>query len=98
MTQHTSVATIRFEATLDTIDNSTTLSNRSVNADARFDAVYQGVVSDAKGNVFFTDQPSDRILEWSLDGGLSTFMQPCGRANGLCFDTIHVIGADQDLI
>jgi gluconolactonase len=46
----------------------------------------EGVVSDAKGNVFFTDQPSDRILEWSLDGKLSTFMQPCGRANGLCFD------------
>jgi gluconolactonase len=46
----------------------------------------EGVVSDPKGNVFFTDQPSDRILEWSLDGKLSTFMQPCGRANGLCFD------------
>ena len=23
---------------------------------------------------------------WSTDGKLSTWMQPCGRSNGLCFD------------
>jgi gluconolactonase len=46
----------------------------------------EGPASDAEGNVFFTDQPTDRILKWSIDGKLSTFMQPCGRANGLCFD------------
>jgi gluconolactonase len=46
----------------------------------------EGPASDSAGNVFFTDQPNDRILKWSIDGKLSTFMQPCGRANGLCFD------------
>lgn len=46
----------------------------------------EGPACDAQGNVFFTDQPNDRILEWSTDGKLSTFKQPCGRANGLCFD------------
>jgi len=46
----------------------------------------EGPASDAAGNVFFTDQPSDRILKWDTDGKLSTFMQPCGRSNGLCFD------------
>src|SRR2546421_12314968 len=46
----------------------------------------EGPASDAQGNVFFTDQPNDRILEWSIEGKLSTFMQPCGRANGLSFD------------
>jgi len=46
----------------------------------------EGPASDAAGNVFFTDQPADRILKWSVDGQLSTFMQPCGRSNGLCFD------------
>jgi len=46
----------------------------------------EGPASDRDGNVFFTDQPNDRILKWSIDGKLSTFMQPCGRANGLCFD------------
>src|SRR5690242_4098039 len=46
----------------------------------------EGPACDARGNVYFTDQPNDRILEWSVEGRLSTFMQPCGRANGLCFD------------
>ena len=46
----------------------------------------EGPTSDANGNVFFTDQPNDRILEWSADGKLSTFLQPAGRANGMYFD------------
>ncbi len=46
----------------------------------------EGPAADAAGNVFFTDQPNDRILKWDVDGKLSTFLQPCGRSNGLCFD------------
>jgi len=46
----------------------------------------EGPAPDAEGNVYFTDQPNDRILKWSTDGKLSTFMEPCGRSNGLCFD------------
>ena len=49
-------------------------------------AFTEGPACDGEGNVFFTDQPNDRILKWSVDGKLSTFMQPCGRANGLSFD------------
>ena len=46
----------------------------------------EGPSSDAKGNVYFTDQPNNRIMVWSVAGELSTFMQPCGRSNGLSFD------------
>jgi gluconolactonase len=46
----------------------------------------EGPTTDAAGNVYFTDQPNDRILKWSVDGRLSTFAQPAGRANGMCFD------------
>jgi gluconolactonase len=46
----------------------------------------EGPAPDADGNVYFTDQPNDRIHIWSTDGKLSTFMEPCGRSNGLCFD------------
>jgi len=46
----------------------------------------EGPAADAKGNVYFTDQPNDRIMKWSVDGELSTFMQPGGRSNGLYFD------------
>jgi len=47
----------------------------------------EGPAVDATGNVFFTDQPNDRILKWGIDGILSIFMQPSGRANGLYFDS-----------
>lgn len=46
----------------------------------------EGPSADAKGNVYFTDQPNDRIMMWSLSDELSTFMQPSGRSNGLSFD------------
>ena len=46
----------------------------------------EGPAADAKGNVYFTDQPNDRIMVWSISGKLSTFMQPSGRSNGLSFD------------
>jgi gluconolactonase len=46
----------------------------------------EGPTSDASGNVYFTDQPNDRIMKWSVDGQLTTFLQPAGRANGMCFD------------
>jgi gluconolactonase len=49
-------------------------------------AFTEGPTCDAKGNLFFVDQPNDRILEWSTKGKLSTFMQPSGRANGMMFD------------
>jgi gluconolactonase len=46
----------------------------------------EGPAPDADGNVYFTDQPNDKILKWDTDGKLSTFMEGCGRSNGLCFD------------
>ncbi len=48
----------------------------------------EGPASDAEGNVYFTDQPNDRIMKWSIDDQLSTWMQPSGRSNGLCFDAL----------
>jgi gluconolactonase len=49
-------------------------------------AFTEGPASDNQGNVYFTDQPNNRIMEWTTDGKLLTFMQPCGRSNGLYFD------------
>jgi len=46
----------------------------------------EGPTCNRNGDVFFTDQPNNRILEWSADGKLSTFLQPAGRANGMMFD------------
>jgi len=45
----------------------------------------EGPAADRKGNVYFTDQPNDLILIWSVDGKLSEFGN-FGRANGIYFD------------
>jgi gluconolactonase len=49
-------------------------------------AFTEGPATDKKGNVFFTDQPNDRIWKYSNKGQLSLYMEPAGRANGLFFD------------
>jgi gluconolactonase len=49
-------------------------------------AFTEGPTVDAHGNLFFVDQPNNRIMEWSAEGKLSTFLQPSGHANGMCFD------------
>ena len=56
----------------------------------------EGPAADAEGNVYFTDQPNDRIVRWSVQGQISTFLQPCGRSNGLCFDAAGNLWACAD--
>ena len=46
----------------------------------------EGASVDKKGNVFFTDQPNDKIWEYSTEGKLSVFLDSAGRSNGMYFD------------
>ncbi len=46
----------------------------------------EGPAVDKKGNIFFTDQPNDKIWKYDTDGKLSVFMDKTGRSNGLYFD------------
>ncbi|MDR3696134.1 SMP-30/gluconolactonase/LRE family protein [Mucilaginibacter sp.] len=46
----------------------------------------EGASVDKKGNVFFTDQPNNKIWEYSTDGKLTVFMDSTGRSNGMYFD------------
>jgi gluconolactonase len=46
----------------------------------------EGASVDKRGNVFFTDQPNNRIWEYDVQGRLSVFMDPAGRSNGMYFD------------
>ena len=47
----------------------------------------EGPAADALGNVYFTDQPNDRIYKWdATTDSISVFMEAAGRANGLYFD------------
>lgn len=46
----------------------------------------EGASVDKKGNVFFTDQPNNKIWEYSTDGKLTVFLDSAGRSNGMYFD------------
>lgn len=46
----------------------------------------EGPAADKHGNIFFTDQPNNKIWKYDTNGKLSVFLENSGRANGLCFD------------
>ncbi|HTF20751.1 MAG TPA: SMP-30/gluconolactonase/LRE family protein [Chryseolinea sp.] len=49
-------------------------------------AFTEGPAVDSKGNVYFTDQPNDRIFKWSTNGKIETYLEGAGRSNGLYLD------------
>jgi gluconolactonase len=46
----------------------------------------EGPAVDKQGNVYFTDQPNNKIWKYDTDGKLSVFMDKAGRSNGMYFD------------
>ncbi|WP_207432849.1 SMP-30/gluconolactonase/LRE family protein [Sabulibacter ruber] len=47
----------------------------------------EGPAVDRAGNVYFTDQPNNKIFKWSAETGkISLFTDQAGRSNGLYFD------------
>ena len=47
----------------------------------------EGPAVDKNGDVYFTDQPNDRIVKWdAVNNSVSDWMKPSGRSNGLYFD------------
>ena len=57
----------------------------------------EGPAVDKEGNIYFTDQPNDKIMKWSADAGLSVFMEGTGRSNGLFMDKNDNLMACADL-
>jgi len=46
----------------------------------------EGPATDKEGNVFFTDQPNNKIWKYDTNGKLSVFLSDAGRSNGMFFD------------
>src|SRR5436190_24251463 len=58
----------------------------------------EGPAVDRHGNVFFTDQPKDKIYRWDAKtGAITLFLEGTGRANGMAFDREGNIIACSDL-
>jgi len=73
-----------------TTTNTDTLSPVYENATpqriARQFSFTEGPAADKAGNIFFTDQPNDKIWKYDTEGKLTLFLDKTGRANGLYFD------------
>jgi gluconolactonase len=47
----------------------------------------EGPATDARGNVYFTDQPNNKIYRWDCESGeITLFTDQSGRSNGMYFD------------
>jgi gluconolactonase len=46
----------------------------------------EGPAVAKNGDIYFTDQPNDRIVKWSADGKFTDWLKPAGRSNGTYFD------------
>lgn len=58
----------------------------------------EGPAVDPSGNVFFTDQPDNKIIRWDASNGkLSVFSDNSGRSNGLYFDRTGKLIACADM-
>ncbi|MBI9073007.1 MAG: SMP-30/gluconolactonase/LRE family protein [Melioribacteraceae bacterium] len=57
----------------------------------------EGPTADKDGNVYFTDQPNNKIHIWNVDGVLSLFTDDSKRSNGLYFDMNGELLACADL-
>jgi len=67
------------------------LDDESVDQDAVFKVAggcqfTEGPAADAKGNLFFSDSPNNRIMVLRDKGSLKVWKEPSGRANGMNFD------------
>lgn len=49
-------------------------------------AFSEGPAVNKRGDIYFTDQPNDKIWKYDRAGHLSLFMDKTGRSNGLYFD------------
>ena len=57
----------------------------------------EGPATDPEGNVYFTDQPNNKIYRWSINGEITLFMEESNRSNGLYFDNNGVLLSCADL-
>lgn len=76
---------LSFNATAQQAENNmtTVLQPKLISSQFKFT---EGPAADKEGNVFFTDQPNNKIWKYSTDGKLSVFLDNAGRSNGMYFD------------
>jgi gluconolactonase len=62
------------------------VENASIKLISKRFSFTEGPATDKRGNVFFTDQPNNKIWKYTSEGILSVFLNQAGRSNGMYFD------------
>src|SRR5690554_5939109 len=57
----------------------------------------EGPAVNSQGQVFFTDQPNDRIHVWNENKGITLWLEGTERSNGMYFDANNQLVACADL-
>lgn len=70
----------------DTAGNSLVAKGALLNKISSQFSFTEGPAVNKKGDIYFTDQPNDKIWKYDVKGKLSLFMDKTGRSNGLYFD------------
>jgi gluconolactonase len=68
------------------VDDDSIVAGGGVQVLSRQFSFTEGASVDRKGNVFFTDQPNNKIWEYDVKGRLRLFLDRAGRSNGMYFD------------
>ena len=68
------------------VDDDSIVAGGGVQVLSRQFSFTEGASVDRKGNVFFTDQPNNKIWEYDVKGRLRLFLDSAGRSNGMYFD------------
>src|SRR5579859_5052101 len=80
------LAAISLALTAGSLRGQDLLADTGVHLVSRQFSFTEGASVDRMGNVFFTDQPNNRIWEYDTGGRLSVFLDSAGRSNGMYFD------------
>jgi gluconolactonase len=81
------INTVKSAARIDTIQTGGLYdANEKPKLIAKHFSFTEGASVDKKGNVYFTDQPNNKIWKYTTNGQLYVFMDNAGRSNGTYFD------------
>ena len=83
---HCAVTLFSFHAVAQETDNAVTANAMPIMVSDKF-AFTEGPAVNKAGEVFFTDQPNNKIWKFDTKGKLSVFLDSAGRSNGMYFDS-----------
>ncbi|KEO74918.1 SMP-30/gluconolactonase/LRE family protein [Anditalea andensis] len=82
------IITVSFDSNAQVIDKKNLIAKKAILQKVSDDFEFtEGPAVHRTGDVYFTDQPNNKIIKWSFETGeTSVFIEDAGRSNGMFFD------------